>query len=239
MHSLDRAFGYDNYIQALSPVVHSCAQQALKESDAIVAFGLSDFCFMITDVLQHGMNVLCDASYAVAKGACKGASTFACVEHWKDMVTGALHMSLLCADAMVVQDAQLYYAVLSDLIVPESQAMMHLKNSQQLHTNEQIKKALEVICANRETLEAMSWQECIENGSELATTMILDALVFHMVGQYAQTTSNAFMRELAKVTESGQLFSKEYAVEVAGFGKLIVEEGPQITTQSAELIKKA
>jgi len=231
MYSLERTFSQDNHVQALSPLVHSCAQQALKESNAVVAFGLSDFCFMITDVLQHGMNVLYDASYTVTKGACKGVSTFTSIEHWKDMATGALHMSLLCADAMVIQDAQLYYAALSDLIVPESQVMMHLKSSQRLHTHEQIKKALEAICITRETLEAMSWQECIENSSKIATTMILDALVFHAVGQCAQITSNTFMRELSKVTESGQLFSKEYAVEVAGFGKLIVEEGPQVANK--------
>lgn len=193
---------------------------------------------MVTDVLQHGMNVLYDASYAVTKGACKGMSTFACIEHWKDMAIGALHMSLLCADAMVIQDAQLYYAALSDLIVPESQAVMCLKNSQRLHAQEQIKKALHAVCTTREALEKMSWQECIENSSEIATTMILDALVLHTVAQCTQTASNAFMKELAKVTESCQLFSKEYAVEVAGFGKLIVEDGPQVATQSAGLIKK-
>lgn len=231
MHSLERTFSHDNHVQVLSPLVHSCTQQALKESNAVVAFGLSDFCCMVTDILQHGMNVLYDASYAVTKGACRGVSTFTSIEHWKDMATGALHMSLLCADAMVIQDAQLYYVALSDLIVPESQAMTHLKNSQRMHTQEQIKKALEAIYTTRETLEAMSWQECIENSSKIATTMILDALVFHAMGQCTQTASNAFMRELAKVTETGQLFSKEYAVEVAGFGKLIVEEGPQVANK--------
>ncbi|HLC06709.1 MAG TPA: hypothetical protein VJJ26_00845 [Candidatus Babeliales bacterium] len=75
----------------------------------------------------------------------------------------------------------------------------------------------------------MSWQQIIENGTEIGTTMILDTLIFHAVGEFASITNNAFIKELANMTENGQLFTKEYVIEVAGVGKMAIQEGAEAT----------
>ncbi|HLC07135.1 MAG TPA: hypothetical protein VJJ26_03025, partial [Candidatus Babeliales bacterium] len=54
---------------------------------------------------------------------------------------------------------------------------------------------------------------------------------------FTKTTSNAFIKQLHSVVENEALFAGEYTVEVAGFGKLIVEEGAEVSIKAADSIK--
>ena len=238
MQELSRDFGHDRHVQMLSPFVHLRADQAARESNPIVAFELSDFCDMTTKALEHGMHVLYDAGCAVDRGIVSGIKHAFSIEHWKDMAMGSVQMGLSCAKVVVLDDLEKYCAAIIDL-VPGSHAMKQLEERNQLQTQAQIKSAFEVMSKTHDTLEKMSWQEIVENGSAIGTTMILDTLVFHAAGEFASATSNTFMKELAKVTESGQLFTQEYLVEVAGVGKIAIEEGLETTATMFESMNGA
>jgi len=73
MQQLERTFAHSHHVHVLSPVVHHYAAQAASEQCPIIAFGLSDFCHTVTQVLSHGMHVLYDATSAVGKGIYKSA----------------------------------------------------------------------------------------------------------------------------------------------------------------------
>ncbi len=84
----------------------------------------------------------------------------------------------------------------------------------------------------------MSWQELVEHGAELGTTMVLDTLALNAIGGFANKTGLAVVSQLSKAMENGALFSERYAVEVAGFGKLIIEEGPEAVTEAIKDIAR-
>jgi len=233
MQELDRNFGHDHHVQILSPFVHLRADQAARESNPIVAFELSDFCDTATKVLLHSMHVLYDASYAVDEGIMSGIKHALSIEHWKDMAIGSVQMGLSCAKVMVLDDLEKYCAAIADLI-PGSDVMRQLEERDRLHTQAQVKAAFELMCKTHDKLDAMTWQQIIENGTEIGTTMILDTLAFHAIGEFASIASNAFIKELANVTENGQLFTKEYAIEVAGVGKMAIQEGADATATMFE-----
>ena len=238
MQELSRDFGHDRHVQMLSPFVHLRADQAARESNPIVAFELSDFCDMTTKALEHGMHVLYDAGCAVDKGIMSGIKHTFSIEHWKDMAMGSVQMGLSCAKVVVLDDLEKYCAAIIDL-VPGSHAMKQLEERNQLQTQAQIKSAFELMSKTHDTLEKMSWQEIVENGSAIGTTMILDTLVFHAAGEFASVTSNKFIAELTKGAESGQLFTKEYLVEVAGVGKIAIEDGLETTATMFESMNEA
>jgi len=76
-------------------------------------------------------------------------------------------------------------------------------------------------------------------GTEIGTTMILDTLALHALNGFTKATSNAFINQLQSLVENEALLAGEYAVEVAGFGKLIVEEGAEFTAKTFEMMKSS
>jgi hypothetical protein len=86
-------------------------------------------------------------------------------------------------------------------------------------------------------IKEMPWQEVLEHGSEIGTTMILDTLAFHAVGGLASRGGNLVIEELSSAIESGAILTEEYAVEVAGFGKLMIEEGVEVSSVVNQAVK--
>jgi len=237
MRNLEHSYSNDPHVQILAPVVYRYTLQAKNEKCPLVAFELSDFCHTITHVLSNSMNVLYDASSAVGKGVWKGANDFASIEHWKGMVTGAAQLGLLFADAVGQEDA-LHYAVVLAATSNDSNAVVAAAEKYCEHTQGQ--KDVINLCAQEtyKKIKAMSWQEIVEHGTEIGTTMILDTLALNAVNGFSRTASNLAINQLNSAMEKGVLFTEQYAVEVACFGKLIVEEGAEVAGSAIEAIKK-
>jgi hypothetical protein len=236
MRDIENAYSNDPHVQILAPVVYRYTTQAKNEQCPLVAFELSDFCYTVTQVLANGMDILYDASSAISKGVVRSAHTFVSPEHWKGMATGAVQLGLLFADAVGQEDA-LHYAVVLAATSENSGAVATAAEHYCLHT--QVQKDAINRCAQEtyKKIQVMSWQEILENGTEIGTTMILDTLALNVVNGFSRSTSNLVVKELQSALESGVLFTEQYAVEVAGFGKLIVEEGAEISTKAVGFIK--
>lgn len=237
MHQLEHMHAHDPHVHILAPVVYRYTTQAKNEHCPLAAFELSDFCHTITQVLAHGMHVLYDTSSAIGKGVLKGAHDFASVEHWKDMATGAVQLGLLFADAVGQEDA-LHYAMVLTATSNNSNALTVA--AEKYCSDVQAQKDAINICAQEtyKKLKSMSWQELLEHGTEIGTTMILDTLALNAINGFGRATSNLVIKELNNALESGALLTEQYAVEVTGFGKLIVEEGAEVSANTIEFIKK-
>lgn len=237
MHHLERNFAYSYHIKLLSPVVYNCATQAAREECPIAAFQLSDFCHTVTQVLQRGMHVLYDATHAVAKGVAKSAISIVSIDHWKDMATGCLQLGLLFADAVGQGDA-LHYAVVSSAFSQDSDVLLKSAQLYCVYTQAQKDAVNRCVQETCQKLKSMTWQELLEGGTEVGVTIVLDTLVLNAIGRFTHAASESFIKHLTKATESGAIFTEKYAIEVAGFGKLIVEEGADVAVKAADLIKK-
>ena len=236
MMQLERMYSHNHHIQVIAPIIHYYAAQAKIEKNPLAAFKLSDFCHSITQFLVNGMHILYDGSCAVGKGAWKGTKEFVNPEHWREMATGALHLGLLCADA-VGQEEVLGYAVHLVMFSKDSDAVMKVAQNHCLHTQVQKDAINKCIQQTFQKIRKMSWQELMENGTEIGTTMILDTLALHALSGFTRAASGSLVKNLNSAMESGVLLTEEYAVEVAGFGKLIIEEGAEIATKAADIIK--
>ena len=236
MRNLERTYCHNHYVEILAPVVYRYTAQAKNEKCPIIAFELSDFCHTITQVLSHGMHVLYDASSAIGKGAWKSTKDFASIEHWKNMATGAVQLGLLFADAVGQEDA-LHYAIVLEATSDNSQAVVTAAKKYCLDTQKQ-KDAINLCAqATYKKIQSMSWQKILENGTEIGTSMILDTLAFNAINGFSSTAGNLVIKQLNGALESGVLLTEQYAVEVAGFGKLIIEEGPTISAKTTDIIK--
>ncbi len=236
MNQLERRFAHKYHVQVLAPVVYHYATQAEYAHNAVVAFELSDFCYMVTQVLTHGMHVLYDASYAIGKGVAKGVNAIMSVDHWKDIITGCVHLGLLFADALGQENA-LDYSIALARSSQDSNAVLHVAQQHCAYTQEQKDAINHYVQETYKKIKSKSWQELLQDATEIGTTMILDTVALNAVGGFARATSGSLVKNLIRATESGSIFTEQYAVEVAGFGKLIVEEGTEVSVNISNVVK--
>ena len=236
LFSLERTYSYNHHIQTLAPIVYNYTTQAKQETCPITAFELSDFCHLITQVLSQGMKALYHTSLAIDNGIQQGISEFCSVKHWQDMATGAMHFGLLFADAIGKEDA-LHYAMILNATSNDSEPLINAAKQYCKYTQEQ-KDALNLGLHNTyKKIQSTSWPDIVEHGVQIGSTIILDILTFNAINGFSRTASNLAIKQLSNSLEGATLLTKEYMVEVAGFGKLIIEEGPEVTTVASDTIK--
>lgn len=234
---LEKNYSHDYYVKILTPLVRACAAQAIKETSPIFAFQLTDFSYAVTDVLLQGMEILYNTSCSVVKGAAKGIGTTLSIDHWKNMVTDTVQMAGMCIDA-IGQEALFDTSYAIARSSQNSDAIVKFAQENFVQTQQEMEAFKAMATESYNKLKAMSWQEVVESSSEIGTTMILDTLVLNITGGCVGSVNKAFINKLSNLAEGGAIFTEQYAAEVAGFGKLIIEEGPECATKINDAIKK-
>ena len=82
-------------------------------------------------------------------------------------------------------------------------------------------------------IKEMPRQKLVEHGAYHGTMLMLDLLAFGAMNRFAGVASRAVFAELSEAMESGFLFTPQHSVEVAGMGKVIIEEGGEIVLELA------
>ena len=77
----------------------------------------------------------------------------------------------------------------------------------------------------------------VEHGAYYGTMLMLDLLAFGAMNRFAGVASRAVFSELSEAMESGFLFTQQHSVEVAGMGKVIIEEGAEVAPRIGNIIK--
>jgi hypothetical protein len=233
---LEHAYHRDTHVQIIAPVIHRFAARAKVEQSPSVAFGLSDFCHDLTWVMSktfhtlyhyssEGLHMLSHYSTAVGKRVVKGAQPVLTLEHWKEMAKGTLHMGLLFLDAVGQEDVR-QDALLLAACSKNYEVLDRLEKNYCLQTKAQSEALHHLARTTYDKLKEKSWQGLVGDGIELGTTMVLDFLALDAAGGFVSATSRAAVAELSSVMKQG-LFTERYATEVAGFGKLVIEEGSE------------
>lgn len=225
MMRLEHDFSGSHHVQIIAPAVHRLAAQAKQEPKPEKAFGLSDFCYVLTKIVCAAKN-----------GVWQGTMTVLNPEHWQEMAQGTLHLALLFADA-VSQNDRLCYASSSAIFSKDPKILLNAEEKFRLHTQDQIDALNQGIKQTYEKIVAMSWQTRIEKFAKHGTTIILDVLAFNALSGFASTAGRAAVTRLSTAMERGLVGTEQYAVEVAGFGKLIIEEGPEFADKATNFIK--
>ncbi|MFA6263727.1 MAG: hypothetical protein WCW33_04130 [Candidatus Babeliales bacterium] len=220
---LECKYSHDAHVQIIAPVIHRFAARAKVEQSPTLAFGISDFCHDLTQVFTKGIHTLYHYSTAVGKRVVKGVHPVLTLEHWKGMAKGTLHMGLLFLDAVGQEDVR-QDALLVAAFSKNYEVLYSIERNYCLQTKAQSEALHHLARTTYDKLKKKSWKELAGDGIELGTTMVLDTLALNAAGGFVSATSRAAVAELSGAFKQG-LFTEQYATEVAGFGKLIVEEG--------------
>lgn len=227
---LERFFAQDIHIQIICPAIHKIAALSKQERDIQQAFQFSDFCSDLYDCLQYGINITYKTSCALTKGVSNGVVTFLSPQHWHDMMTGMLHLGIFALDELSRQEA--IDQAFTSLNLNEFYKQSELNY---LHSKAQIDAFKAHAQATLKNLKAMPWDQHLEKGFELGTTLVLDTLALQALGNFASHASKNLARKLADIMSSSG--TQEFAIEVAGVGKIMVEEGREAAYRVIDTIK--
>ncbi|MBY0353296.1 EndoU domain-containing protein [Candidatus Babeliales bacterium] len=236
MFELEHNFDKNYHVEIIAPAVHHLAAQAKTEQCASIAFQLADFSHALTQLVAKGLDIFYDFSSRAGKGVLKAAKNTLSLEHWQEMATGALQLGLSFFDAIGQEDAR-QNAVLTAAISKNYDAIPEFAQEHCLHTQAQKDAISHCAKETYEKIKAMSWQEIVENGTELGATMIFDTLALHTLNGFATKTSRAVAERISNAVEKGAPLAQQYALEVAGFGKLTVDDGVKVAQEAADFFK--
>lgn len=234
--TLQKQYSSNSNINLVAPFIHRLAASAKLESNPTTAFQLSDFCSAVTDFMVSGLSTLHDASKAFSKGVLKGIQKTLTPAHWQDMAISTLQLGFLFLDAAGQEDAQ-QDLIFASAFTKNFDAIKQAASDYCKQTAAQHDIFKHYIKSSYEKLKNMSWQELLEHGAELGTTMVLDTLTLHLLSGFSQSASKAVIECYYSSAEKGFLLNEQCAVDVAGFGKLIIQDGPQVTNIATEVIK--
>ena len=221
----------------IAPVVHHLAAQAKTEQNPAAAFELSDICHTITHVIVKGIQTLRKYSRAAISGTVTGMNKVLSLEHWQDMVTAPLQLGLLflqtAGHEMALQDA----CLAAPLSKNNTDFANTLTKEYCLHSQAQINFIQQQLQQTCHKLSVVPWSRLAEFAAELGVTMILDTVMLHTVFGVFTKIGRMAIKLMNTALETGTLFTTEHAVNVAGFGKLIIEDGYEATIQATKAIK--
>jgi filamentous hemagglutinin len=239
---LERKFPHCDHVRFVAPVVHHIAARAKAESDSTKARDLSKFCQTITSVISkcaHTIDVVSRSAKSTARGVIKGVQKVLTVEHWKEMATGALHLGLLLVKAVNQHDEN-DQAACAALLSNNGDTPFKFEKEYTLKVKTYQRAITQSIQKTYQKMKTMTWEQLLENGVEVGTTLVLDIVTLNALNGLACRTSRMVVEEIGRALEQSACYAaEEYMVEVAGFGKLIIDEGREIVPKAAEIIKNA
>lgn len=242
--NLNSRYPDDIHAQIITPAVCYFTAQAKVESDAGKAFNLSDFCSDIVRVFKKGINIinqvqdfLDPCSSKIEEDVYAGVKTFLSPQHWQEMATGAFQIALICCQEVAQEDA-FDDAGFRAMLSKDGDSFLKIAEEHCLYKQNQIDAFNSMIKEHREKIAKMSWEQIGRSFVRYGTTFILDALALNALGGFAKGASQAVVKQVSNVIKSGTAATERYAVEVAGFGKLMIEEGPEPVQKALDIISK-
>jgi hypothetical protein len=242
MIQLERTFPYNYHLQYVGPLVHYLAARAKAEKNSTTAWELSKFCRTVTSVVSkcaHILDTCFRTSKSIGKGFIKGAQKVLTVEHWKEMATGALQLGMLFVKA-VNQHEENNNAAFAALLSPDKNALSKFDQEYALNIKNHINVINQSIKQTYQKIQTMPWQELLEKGTEVGTTLVLDTVALHALSGLVSRASHTIVEELSNALERGTRYAtEECMVEVAGFGKLIIDDGIEAAYKVSEVVKES
>lgn len=222
MLELQKTCPSNNYLQSCARLINCMTAQAKQEQNVEKAFSLSDFCYDVVCIITRG-------TVALTKGVIQGVGTMLNPAHWKEMVHGTLNFIFFLADETDRLE-RFDNRTLSSLFIQDSD--LFFKASQDIEAH--CKARAQAIQPSLQKLKQMSLEELLTNGSALTTTIILDGVICHVATLCASKAGRALVSQIADVLNSSA--AQERMIEIAGIGKLALEEGAEAAVAVVEHI---
>lgn len=212
------------HVHSFAPIVYRVTALAKKQQHVEQAFNLSDFAYDLVRIASQGVS-------AAGRGIIRGAKTALDPHRWPEMCKGLLTLDIFLADEYA-QLEDLDRALFSSIISDDPTVFLEQSDAYVQHSQAQT----QVFKKPLQQLKKMSWEELVEHGFHFGTTFILDGVILKAATLCASSAGRALIRNLAEALNSP--LAKEYRIEVAGVGKIALEDGTKAAHKIAEIIKE-
>lgn len=238
---MDLQIGYADNLQvrAFAPLIYQATAQAKTERNAEKAFNLSDFSYDLVRIVTGGVRLMVlainDPSIA-ARGIASGVKTTCNPQHWLDMGMGLIKFTILLADEYGRQESSDTAFDYGTLMGGKYDLFLE-KSNENKEYHRKIRQAIQQeFHETSEKLKNMSDEQLIEGVFSFGTTFVLDGLALKAASLATTIEGRALLNQCADALSSP--FAKEYVLEVAGIGKLSLEEGADIANMAIEAVEK-
>lgn len=181
--------------------------------------------------------MLVKSTKSIGKGLIKGTKKVLTVEHWKEMATGALQLGLLFVK-LVNQHDEFDQASFGALLSADKHVFSYGEHQYALNVKKQVHFIKQSLQKTYHKFKDIPWDELLEHGAEFGALCMLDIAAFHALNGLFSRGSQTIIEGVKNFLEKGTAAASEGCmIEVAGFGKLVIEEGIEVATCVSATIK--
>jgi hypothetical protein len=246
MHELPLNKSTMDYDQLYIPIINRCTALAKQEKNLDVAFGLSDFSVAVVRILSQAAKILDEVRCGVDEGLKMVAQTAISPRYWAELVTAVpcfivnvlptllTHSPKLLAQGVVfAANQQSLWDGLEQAYILGDHELLERRCAKFAQENQ---RNLKPIAERLQHLASMSWEDLGKYGTYYGGRLVLDVIACHAFTLAASAAGRELTSSIAHLLEAST--APERLVEVAGIGKVAVEEGIETGHKVADLVCK-
>ena len=268
MTELTSHYSSHDYPDFYAPIVYRCTALAKQESNISTAFSLADYSDALVRIVSNGMALITHGLQAMAEGqmlvaqcdemtpedirlmtdvACgagggvmEGIRIALTPEHWASLVTSLptliLHRMTAIHD-LHVQSGAITQAFI-DGVLSQNKSLYEVE-CKKFEDQNQLRIQLRIQSIKQALIDitSLSAHDFAKHAACFGTMLALDSLGIHAFNLAASSVGRAAVSKIATVFESPK--ASHTMAEVAGVGRVAVEEGVEIANKAVQPIKKS
>jgi hypothetical protein len=228
MMKLTTAYPSSDYPHFYAPIVYHCTAQAKQESNPTVAFSLADFSDAIVNILSRGIQIITDVAVGSGEGLVSGIKTVLSAQHWVDLAK-SIPLFLMHSIAFLSNEYAQQQSIDQALMIGDHDLFM----KRCCDYEEQCRLRMKPLEAGLTHVASLSWRELALHATYFGTTIALDCIGLHALKLAASSTGRELVGNIARTLQSSK--APQIMAEVAGVGKIAVEEGIEVARTAVEI----
>jgi hypothetical protein len=241
IRELSRYYTSSEYPALYVPIISRVTSLAKQEQDLGSAFNLADCAHDLVTILSKGLSylkafgiglanttvgtALINTTIGVGKGMVDAAKTVIDPRHWVDMITGfpvlIVHSLVFLTQEMIHRERMKDAFLSDDKVLFES--FVREKQVQLAKIEEHIKNFMSMTC-----------EDVGHHAGYFGTLFVLDGVALYSLKHATTAAGRKVVTTIAEFMESPN--APHHMIEVAGIGKIAVEEGMGAAYKAAETV---
>lgn len=227
---LTTAYSSSDYPHFYAPIVYHCTAQAKLESNPTVAFSLADFSDAVVTILSRGMQIITDVAIGGGEGLVSSIKTVLTPQHWVDLAK-SIPLFLMHSIVFLSNEYAQLESIDQALMIGDNDLFMKRCGDYE----EQCRLRMKSLEEGLTHVASLSWRDLAHHATYFGTTIALDCVELHALKLAASPTGRELVGNIVQVFRSPR--ASQTMAEVAGVGKIAIEEGIESAHKVTEIIK--
>lgn len=246
MHELTLNHSTMDYGHIYTPIVFRCTALAKQERNLSSAFGLSNFSDAVVRILSRGIQFISHVSSGPIKGLKMIAQDVSSSKYWTELVTAMPNFIINVLPTLLAQSPELlkqgiifaaheqsFWDRLDQTYILGDYELLDKRSKAYA---EESREQLKPIDKRFKQLASMPWEDIGKYGTYYGSRLILDAIACRAFTLAASAAGREITCKIATFLESSR--APEQLVEVAGIGKIAINDGIETANKVINVIKE-